>query len=169
MDTSNILFFYWLDGKNTLEGKRLDDLFSSLGLHQLINEPTNFQPNKNPSCIDLIVTDQPNLVLDCGTRSSLDSLCHHQVIYGRIIIKTPPHTPYDRKIWHFNRANVELIRQSISNFPWRQQFNLNNNPNWQVKTFTDTILNIMSNFVPNEVKRITPRDPPWLSKSLKLY
>ena len=25
----------------------------------------------------------------------------------------------------------------------------------------------MSNFVPNEVKRITPRDPPWLSKSLK--
>ena len=25
----------------------------------------------------------------------------------------------------------------------------------------------MFNFVPNEVNRITPRDPPWLSKALK--
>ena len=50
-------------------------------------------------------------------------------------------------------------------FPWLQQ--LNRDPNWQVKTFTDTILNIMSNFVPNKIKRIVPRDPPWITKQLK--
>ena len=32
---------------------------------QLISEPTNFEPHKNPSCIDLI-TDQPNIILDSG-------------------------------------------------------------------------------------------------------
>ena len=35
---------------------------------------------KNPSCIDLIITDQPNLVLDSGTRPSLNPYCHHKII-----------------------------------------------------------------------------------------
>ena len=53
-------------------------------------------------------------------------------------------------------------------FPWRQHLNINDHPNWQVKTFTDTsFLNIMSNFIPNENKRFVPRDPPWITKSLK--
>ena len=25
----------------------------------------------------------------------------------------------------------------------------------------------MSNFIPNEIKKITPRDSPWINKSLK--
>ena len=26
----------------------------------------------------------------------------------------------------------------------------------------------MANFIPNEIKRIIPRDPPWITKPLKL-
>ena len=52
-------------------------------------------------------------------------------------------------------------------FPWRQHLNINTDPNWQVRTFTDTFLNIMSNFIPNETKRFIPRDPPWITKPLK--
>ena len=55
----------------------------------------------------------------------------------------------------------------MNNFPWRQHFNINTDPNWQVKTFTDTFLNIMSNFIPNETKRFIPRNPPWITKPLK--
>ena len=58
--------------------------FGEMYLTQLISEPTNFTPNKNPTCIDLLITDQPNLVLDSGTRPSLDSKCHHQIVYGKI-------------------------------------------------------------------------------------
>ena len=54
--------------------KEIENLLSLLGLSQLISKPTNFEPNKNPSCIDLVITDQPNLVLDSGTCASLDSL-----------------------------------------------------------------------------------------------
>ena len=54
--------FWWPDGDSNPEGNH----FSSLGLSQIISEPTNFEPNKNPSCIDLIATDQANLILDCG-------------------------------------------------------------------------------------------------------
>ena len=46
---------------------------------------------------------------------------------------------------------------------------LNANPDvhWQVESFTEIILNIMLNFIPNEIKRINPRDPPWLTKPLR--
>ena len=64
--------FWWPDGDTTLEGMEIDNLLTSLGLSQIISEPTHFEPNKNPSCIDLIITDQPNLILSCGTRASLD-------------------------------------------------------------------------------------------------
>ena len=51
------------DGDTTAKGREIENLLSSLGLSQLISEPTNFEPNKKPSFIDLVITDQPNLVL----------------------------------------------------------------------------------------------------------
>ena len=55
----------------------------------------------------------------------------------------------------------------MTRFPWRQHLNINTDPNWQVKTFTEIFLNIMSNLIPNEIKRFVPRDPPWINKPLK--
>ena len=54
----------------------------------------------------------------------------------------------------------------MPSFPWHH-LNLNTDTNWQVKPFTDTLLNIMSNFIPNETKRLVPRDPPWITKPIK--
>ena len=136
-------------------------------LSQVISEPTNFDPNKNPSCIDLVITDQPNLILDSGTHASLDQYCHHQIIYCKVNFKFPPPPPLDRKIWHFNRANSAAIKRSMTNFPWHEQLNLSMDANWQVKTFTEIFLNIMSNNIPNETKRFVPRDPPWITKPIK--
>ena len=159
--------FWWPAGDTTLKGAQIEDLFTKLGLSQLISEPTNFEPHKNPSCIDLVVTDQPNIILDCGTRVSLNSYCHHQIIHCKVNFRIPPPLPYERKLWHFNRANSAAIKRSMTSFPWRQHLNVNTDPNWQVNTFTDTFLNIMSSFVPNETKRFVPRNPPWITKPLK--
>ena len=159
--------FWWPDGDTNPEGKEIDNLFTSLNLTQIISEPTNFEPSKNPSCIDLIVTDQPNLILDSGTRASLDAHCHHQVIYGKINFKIPLPPLSDRKIWHYHRANIVAIQRSMENFPWIEHLKINNDFNWQVKTFTEIFLNVMSNLIPNEVKRIIPRNPPWINKQLK--
>ena len=60
--------FWWPDGDTTSKGMEIENLFTSLSLSQIISESTNFEPSKNPSCIDLITTDRPNLVR--GTRAS---------------------------------------------------------------------------------------------------
>ena len=161
--------FWWPDGDTTPEGMEIEDLLTSLGLSQIISEPTNFEPNKNPSCIDLIVTDQPNLIIDSGTRPSLDPYCHHEIIYCKVNFRIPPPPPLERKIWHFNRANTAAIKRSMNSFHWLQHLHVNTDTNWQVKTFTDIFLNIMSNFVPNETKRFVPRDPSWITKPIKNF
>ena len=46
-----------------LEVQNIEDLFTKRGLSQFISEPTNFEPHRNLSCIDLVVTDQPNIIL----------------------------------------------------------------------------------------------------------
>ena len=148
-------------------GSEIELLLSSLGLSRVISGPTNFEPNKNPSCIDRVIIDQPNIIFDTGTRDSLDKYCHHQIIYCKVNFKIPPPPPLDRKIWHFNPANSAAIKRSMTNFPWHVQSNLSMDNNWQVKTFTEIFLNIMSNYIPNETKRFVPRDPPWISKPIK--
>ena len=158
---------WWNDGDTNLEGQEMEELFNSLNLSQIISEPTNFEPGKKPSCIDLILTDQPNLVLASGTRASLDTNCHHQIIYCKVNFRIPPSPPSERKTWHYHRANSAAIQRCFTNFPWVQHFNINPDINWQVKSFTDIFLNIMNNYIPNEVKRFVPRDPPWISKQLK--
>ena len=154
-------------GKTTLEGTAIENVISGLGLHQIINEPTNFEPDKNPTCIDLIITDQPNLVLDSGTRPSPDNFCHHQIIHCKSNFSLPPPPPYEREIWYYPRANTELLQRSMVNFHWEHHLNQNPDPNWQVKEFTKIFLNIMSNFIPHETKKIIPRDNPWITKPLK--
>ena len=159
--------FWWPDGDETSEGSEIEAMLTSLGLSQVISEPTNFELNKKPSCIDLIVTDQPNIILDSGTRASLDPYCHHQIIYCKVNFRIPPLPPLERQIWHFNKENTAAIKRSMNNFPWGQHLSLNKDPNWQVKTLTDTVLNILTNFIPNETKRFVPRDPSWITRSLK--
>ena len=150
----------------TSEGREIENLISSLNLSQLISEPTNFEPNKNLSCIDLVTTDQPNLVHDCGTRAFLDSFCHHEVTYCKVNFNIPPPTPFERKIWHYDRANIPLLQRSMFKFPWLLHLNINQNPNLQVKTFTKIFLNV-TNFIPNEIKISIPCDTPWITKPLK--
>jgi len=88
---------WWPNGDNNPEGIDIENLLTKLSLSQLISEPTNFEPLKTASCIDLLITDQPNIVLDSGTRDSLDHHCHHKIIHGKINLKIPPPLPFLKK------------------------------------------------------------------------
>ena len=135
---------WYPEGDTNAEGLKLDNLFSNLNLTQIISEPTHFmRDNCKPSCIDLIITDQPNLVLDSGVRGSLDPAVKHQIVFCKINFNLPPPPKYKRKIWHFNRASSDMIEKAISSFPWADNFQ-NLVPTEQVDLLNRTILNIMA-------------------------
>ena len=65
--------------KTSYEDWKIKGITSQFGLQQLIKEPTHHTRNL-PSCIGLIFSSQPNLVMESGVHSSLHEHCHHQII-----------------------------------------------------------------------------------------
>ena len=73
----NTKFSVWYKhDKKTYEGSKIDAITSQFCLQQLIKEPTHILRNLS-SCIDLIFTSHPNLVMESGVHLSLHSSCHH--------------------------------------------------------------------------------------------
>ena len=68
------------DGISNNEGVEIDSITSTHGLKQLIRELAHI-PSNSSLCIELIFTNQPNLVVGSYTHPSLHSKCHHQVTY----------------------------------------------------------------------------------------
>ena len=85
--------YCWSNDINSTEGTNLFSLTSSSGFSQLINEPTHFQ-NNSSSCIELILTDQPNLSVNTGVHSSSHPNCHHQIVHSSFNLNVyyPHHT-----------------------------------------------------------------------------
>ena len=81
----------------TQEGLKIENVLSQFSLSQVINKLTYISQNFN-SCIDLLFTNQQNLITDSGIYPSLHSNCHHQIIYGKFNLKIfyPPR--YERHI-----------------------------------------------------------------------
>ena len=136
------------DGGSNNRGTQLNILFSELGLSQLISEPTHFRDHCNPTCIDLIICDQPNLVVDSGVRSSLDESCKHQLTFCKFATKIPKIPPTRRVIWQYEKAKPDLIQRAMESLDWNVYLS-NKTPDAQVKCLNETILNIMKNFVPS--------------------
>ena len=154
------------------EGIIIDNVTSQFGLIQIIMEATHILESYS-SCIDLIFTTQPDLVVESGVHPSLHPNCHHQIVFGKFNLQIYYHhftkyivPPYPRKIWHYKQANTELIRRAITDFNWDRAF-LNTNVNEKVSIFSSTILNILSNFIPRETIVCDGKDPPWFNRIIK--
>ena len=159
---------WYPEGDTNAEGVKLDDLFSNLNLNQIINEPTHFfRDDCTPSCIDIILTDQPNLVMSSGVRPSLDPTVKHQIVFCKLNFKIPPPPKYRRKLWHYSKSQAENIKKSTAQFPWNTQLSELKSPTQQVALLNKTILHIMSNFVPSTEKTIRPSEPPWFGKTIR--
>ena len=54
-------------------------------------------------------------------------------------------------------------------FRWRESIGDLICPNKQVEMLTETLLNIISNFIPNKVITVRPRQAPWITQSIKNF
>ena len=59
-----------------------------------------------------------------------------------------------------------MISKAIQGFDWDKAF-LDKSAEEKASILTKTILNIMSNFIPNEIVTIDDRDPPWINNKIK--
>ena len=151
--------------KNTFEGTKIESLMNQFCLKQVINEPTHILENSS-SCIDLIFCSQSNLITKLGVHSSLHENCHHQIIFAELNLNICYPPPYEREVWYYNKAETDLIKAAISQFEWEKAFE-NTDANEKVSILNETILNIMRNYIPNEMKTFNDKDPPWITSEIK--
>ena len=148
-------------------GDKLQCILEEKNLFQLVNEPTHIMPNSQ-TCIDLVITDRPDLATKCEIRPSLHTRCHHQINHVELNIINPPPPTFYRKIWHYNRADIQRIQKAILSVNWERELLVRvDNPNEQVKFFTETLMNIFSNYIPNKLAKIKKRELPWFNKRVR--
>ena len=168
---------WYLNDITNFEGSQIEFLASQFAMSQAIKDTTHILDNSK-SCIDRIFTSLLNMIMDPGIHQSLHSNCPHQIIYPNFDLKLfypsppprPPRPPrYERTAWHFSRANSDYIKKAINLFDWEWESSLNNlDVNEQLSAFNETIMNIMFNFVPNELVTCDDRDPPWMNRYIKI-
>ena len=133
---------FWSDDINSPKGVALDELIESNNWTQLIDQPTNSEP-RGKSCVDLIITDQLNLLVDYGIHSSLDNNCHH------LIILCLPLPLTKGKIWDYTKADKDEIRQFLINIDWISNFK-DLSSEEMLQQFTSTVMGIMSRLSPTK-------------------
>ena len=99
--------------KTTYEGKNIESLTSQSEFKQVISDPTYLLESVS-SCIDLIITPQPNLVINLGVHSAPHPNCNHQIIHAKFNLKVFYPPPYERVVWHYQDENNDVIQRSIS-------------------------------------------------------
>ena len=102
----------------------------------------------------MVFTSQPNMVIGSGVHTSLHSNCHHQITCSKFDLKIFYPPPDERTVWHFKHANSDHIKGAIGMFDWESALNYFD-PNDQVSVFSSTIMNIVTNFIPNEAITMT--------------
>ena len=132
---------------------------------QLIDQPTNLK-SRGISCVDLIITDQPNLFVDYGIHSSLDNCCHHQIIHGKVNTSIPSPPPFKRRICDHAKVSKDEVRECLNSIDWHNKLN-NLSATDMVSEFTSTLMGVMSRFIPNKMITCNDKDPPWITPKIK--
>ena len=68
--------------------------------------------------MNLIFTNQANIIIDSGVHLSLNEKCHHQIIYLKLNLKVEYPSLYICKVWDYNRSKTDSINLSIEIFDW---------------------------------------------------
>ena len=150
----------WCAGDTTDKfGSAIFDIFAKHAITQTVDQPTNIT-SRTQHCIDLVATDQPNMIIKNEIVPSLHTYCSHQVNLVKLNFQCLPLPPFNRLVWHYARANLAGLQQSATQFDWDSSLDLRSpSPEDQVNFFDDTIMNIASNFIPNNEQNFYTRRP----------
>ena len=80
--------------------------------------------------------------MESGVHSSLHPNCHHQIVFAKINIKIYYPPPYECELWHYEKANADLICRSIDQSPWDIRF-AHMDVNQKVHLFNQCLKNIL--------------------------
>ena len=104
---------WYSQDKTSFEGRTTEIITSQFGLYQLIDETTHLMENSS-SCIDLIFTSQPDLVVESGVHPSLHPNCHHQIVFAKFSLMVSYHHPILEKFGIREKQILILSKEQLA-------------------------------------------------------
>ena len=104
---------WWVHDITNNEGTQIESISSLYGFSQLISETTHILQNLS-SYINLIFTNQPNLVINSGIKPSLHENCHHQITYAKFNLQIIYPPTYQRLVWDYKNADASSIQKALN-------------------------------------------------------
>ena len=77
----------------------------------------------------------------------------------------PPPPRYQQLIWDYKKADSKNIRKALGLVNWERLFD-QKDINAQFVAFTETILNVFRNYVPNRYITVDHKDPVWMNETI---
>lgn len=135
-------------------------------LEQYVNFPTNFTPQKNETitetCIDLILTDNPDIVANVKSAGHL-AKSKHAIIEAELMIPTSQNETTEL-VPDFGKADFEVIRNALALIRWEEELDeLSTERSWEL--FKDKVYKVMENSIPKKKRRISNR-PLWMNQNI---
>ena len=156
----------WFDQDNiATERTVMNDLISQHSLTQIIHESTRLLEFSS-FCIDLVFTSQDNLVTNSSVDSFLHLNCHYQILFSEYNLKICYPVPGKHAVWEYDKTNKDLIRKAINAFNWEKKPSKRWVNNHNI-FFNETLMQIMSNFIPNKKIILDDSKPPWFQRKIK--
>ena len=104
--------------------------------------------------------------MDSRVHAFLHFHCHQQIVFAKFDLKVFYPLPYDRTVCYFSQVIFDHIKRGVDLFDWESALT-KLDVSEQVSVFNDTITNIMSNFVRNEIIICGDRYPLWINSQIK--
>ena len=142
------------------------DICQTFRLHQLIDEPTNFTETSS-KIIDLILVNNVSFVEISGVSEPflLQDIRYHCPVFAVFSFTKPHSKNFTREVWLYEQGDFDTLRQRIADFDWDSI--KCEDVNQYATNFTNILINLAKESIPNKKVRIRPQDLPWINSLVR--
>ena len=147
--------------------RRFYDIVQTKGMSQLVNQPTRVSADGlSHSLLDLIITNSPGKAVDCDVLPPISHLDHCNII-SKFSVSSCLNHNYKRTVWDLKNANMVALNDALLNAPWDVGFDIFNDIDDFVMYWSNLLMQVASDSIPNRVVTVHPKEKPWVNADLK--
>nr|CAH7769489.1 unnamed protein product [Callosobruchus chinensis] len=167
--TDDILFMGDLNIDLINETSRGNALFTSLlesvGLNQLVTEPTTRITVNSQTLIDVICTSNLDRVVSCNVKS-VDAMSDHELISCSLDLKKDT-TPMTHTFRNYRNLDINALTSELKSIPWQNLYDATDIDN-KIDFFNSAILQLQDRHIPIVVRTFKKPYKPWKTDNVML-
>ncbi len=142
----------WTSNSENDEGANFIEALRDGYLYQHIRTNTRTRGNQEPSLIDLVLTNEQNMVDNIETQSPLGKSDHTVINFDYKCYNIQPHSTQRKMIFH--KGNYDQMRKELATFDWDSIVKTGDTVNTQWENFSSTLQQAMQYYIPKQSEKM---------------